>query len=73
MEDCVLYVDGSSDSRRIEGEFERRGIAFLRLEHEPGGRLLPSLTCSTGIYEGVGEIELYFLRPNLVRASGEVR
>lgn len=69
MSEYFLYVDQSRESEQVEQELEQKGIRFIRVLREPGGRILPTLACPEGVFEGTANIKLYFL----ARRRGHVR
>jgi hypothetical protein len=68
MAKYTLYVDHSKESGGLEKELDDRGVSFVRVHHESGGKVLPALTGPEGVYEGTANIKLYFLDRRFVHS-----
>ena len=68
MTEYYLFVDVSHESEVIERELMEKGLQFIKVHKEPGGRILPSLTGPQGVFEGSANIKLYFIDRNLRHA-----
>ena len=63
MSPIRFYADKTEASQLVERELHKAKVDFTKVVVPSGTRTPPAIDCDSGYYEGLAEIEVYFLGP----------